>query len=163
MKNIFSILLVFCLFSFSFAGRKAPYFSLPSDVINSSQIINIKQLKGKPVVLIFWGINCMTCKRELPQLQSIYEIYKNKGIQFLTIVVDTEDKNDILETKKRWQITIPGLISDKNTMYKYRIYGVPVVYFLNKNLKVVKVLYGAQPREKIEKILNSLIKEEKNN
>ncbi len=160
MKKIFLILLsTTLLFSFSFAGRKAPYFNLPSDEINSSKIINIKQFKGKPTVLIFWGVNCVTCKAELPELEEIYKMYKTKGIQFYTIVVDTKNKIDINETKKRWSISIPGLISDKQTMYKYRIVGVPIIYILNKDLRVVRVLYGKQPKEKIEKILNKLLKE----
>jgi thiol-disulfide isomerase/thioredoxin len=163
MKNLLFLVLVLLIFSNAFAGRKAPYFNLQSDKINDSQNINLKQLKGKPTVLIFWGVNCMTCKSELPTLEKIYQIYKNKGIQFYTIVVDTKNKNAVFDTKKSWKITIPGLISDRTTMYKYRIVGVPIIYFLNKDLRVVRVLYGAQPKEKIEKILNSLIEENKIN
>ncbi len=159
MKKLFSILLVLTIFSTSFAGRKAPHFNLPSETINSSKNIDIKQFKGKPIVLIFWGINCMTCRNELPEWEKFYKIYKEKGIQFYTIVVDTKNKEDIFETKKRWNVTIPGLISDRQTMYKYRIVGVPIIYFINKDLRVVRVLYGAQPPEKIEKILKQLLKE----
>jgi len=93
MKISFSIFLALIIFSFSFAGRKAPYFNLPSENINSSKKINLKQFKGKPTVLIFWGVNCMTCRTELPNLEKIYKIYKEKGIQFYTIVVDTKNKN----------------------------------------------------------------------
>ncbi len=160
MKKLVVIFMVLVIFTQTFAGRKAPYFNLPSDQINEQQKINLKQLKGKPIVLIFWGVNCVTCKSELPILNSIYNIYKDKGIQFYTVVVDSKNKIDILKTKQNWGISIPGLISDKATMYKYRIVGVPIIYFINKDLKVVKVLYGAQPQEKIKKILNNLLKNE---
>ncbi|EDP73522.1 hypothetical protein [Hydrogenivirga sp. 128-5-R1-1] len=43
-------------------------------------------------------------------------------------------------------------------MYKYNIFGVPISYFVNKNLKVKKILIGRASEEKIKKEIENLLK-----
>jgi len=142
----------------AFAEKKAPYFELLDEFGNT---IKSTSLKGYPTVLIFWGVNCHSCKKDLPAMETLYERFKKKNVQFFAIVMDSTDIEEIRERKSRWKFNIPVLIGNRKIMYKYRIIGVPITYILDKNMKIKKVLYGAQPPEKIEKILIKLLKEDK--
>ncbi len=159
-KLTFFIYFLICvLFLPSFAQRKAPYFELLDEFGN---IVKSTSFKGQPTVLIFWGVNCSSCQKDLPDMEELYKKFKEKNVQFFAIVMDSTDIEEIKERKVRWKFSIPVLIGNKKVMYKYRIIGVPITYILDKNMKVKKVLYGAQPPEKIEKILLDLLRSENN-
>lgn len=50
---------------------------------------NLKDLKGKVVVINFWFINCPPCRMEIPDLNELVEQYKdNKDVVFLGIALD---------------------------------------------------------------------------
>ncbi len=141
----------------SFAQKKAPYFELPDEF---GKLVKSTSLKGQPTVLIFWGVNCHSCRKDLPDMEELYKKFKEKNVQFFAIVMDSTNIEEIRERKNRWKFSIPVLIGNRKIMYKYRIIGVPITYILDKNMKIKKVLYGAQPPEKIEKILLDILKEE---
>ncbi len=158
MKKFLTTLISFMLFAFLFnanAGRIVPDFFLKSEF---DYYVKRDALKGKPSVLIFWGINCHTCKHELPQMNKLYKKYKKK-VNFFAIVVDSDDIKEIKETKKMWGFDIPVLIGDRKTIYRFRVIGVPMILILDKNLNIYRKYFGAQSNDKIEGILKTLLQE----
>lgn len=50
---------------------------------------NLKDLKGKVVVINFWFINCPPCRMEIPDLNELVEQYQeNKDVVFIAIALD---------------------------------------------------------------------------
>ena len=133
-------------------SKTIPKFLLKDE---NGNIISQKSLKGKPSVLIFWGINCSSCKKELPIFNKFYKKYKNK-INFYAIIIDSDDIGKIQDRKKKWGFEIPVLIGDKMTAYKFKIFGVPITYFVDKNLEVKKILIGRASEKQIEKEIKNL-------
>ncbi len=158
MKKV-SIIASICLllFSFSFAGlKKIPKFKLKSE---DGKIISREDLKGKPSILVFWSLNCSSCKKELPILNKLYHKYKDK-INFYAIVLFTNNVEKVKQRKKEWGFDIPVLIggSDSKLVYKYRVIGVPTTYFVNKDLTIFKLIYGKRKKEEFQKIIEELLK-----
>ncbi len=147
------IFVLMTVFSFSFA-KTIPYFKLLDE---NGKVVKRQDLKGKPSILIFWGLNCGSCKKELPVFTKYYKKYKDK-INFYAIVIDTKDIEEVQERKKAWGFDIPVLLDGRKIMYKYKIFGVPITYFVDKNLKVKKVLIGRVSEEKIKKEIENLLK-----
>ncbi|RMA97190.1 TlpA family protein disulfide reductase [Hydrogenothermus marinus] len=147
------LLIILILFGFSFA-KTIPDFKLLDE---NRKVVKRDDLKGKPSVLIFWGLYCGSCKKELPIIEKYYERYKNK-INFYAIVLESENSKDVEEIKKAWGFNIPVLLNGKKIMYKYKIFGVPISYFVDKDLKVKKILIGKVPEEKIKKEIENLLK-----
>jgi len=57
-------------------GKPAPDFTL-KDL--DGREIALKDLRGKAVLLNFWGSWCPPCREELPQLEALYKALKDKG------------------------------------------------------------------------------------
>lgn len=53
-------------------GDKAPNLTFKDD---SGETIGLKQFQGSVVLLNFFGIDCIPCIKEMPELQKIYEEY----------------------------------------------------------------------------------------
>ncbi|MBE7169361.1 MAG: TlpA family protein disulfide reductase [Williamsia sp.] len=53
--------------------------------------INLKEEKGKIIVLNFWFIDCPPCRMEIPALNELVEAYKgNDSVRFIAIALDVK-------------------------------------------------------------------------
>lgn len=49
----------------------------------------LKQLRGKVVVLDFWASWCPDCRKDAPDVVKLYQTYHPKGIEFVGVSMDT--------------------------------------------------------------------------
>lgn len=52
--------------------------------------ISLQSLRGKVVLLNFWGTWCKPCLKELPEFERLYRRYKKNGLVLLAIATDTD-------------------------------------------------------------------------
>ncbi|MEN8166143.1 MAG: TlpA disulfide reductase family protein, partial [Pseudomonadota bacterium] len=60
----------------------APPLRLPS---LDDEMIDLKQLAGKVVVVNFWATWCPPCRREMPSLERLYQIAGDQGVRVLAV------------------------------------------------------------------------------
>lgn len=77
-------------------GQSLPDFNF-KDI--NGKTIDLKQLKGKPIVINFWFTVCVPCLAELPELNALKEKYKNSDVIFLSMTF--EKKNSVVSFLKR--------------------------------------------------------------
>ena len=77
-------------------GYKCPTYSL--DLVDGSGKVNVKDFKGKIVIINFWGTWCGPCKQELPDFDRVATEYKD-NVVVLTIhtVYTAEDAPEYIE------------------------------------------------------------------
>ena len=103
--------------------------------INSAPI-NLSELKGKSVILHFWGIDCVPCMSELDRLERQYgkdKIGQDKIFISIHPPVDTRDRTRLDKVIKDKGITFPIMIDKElegkpfwgQTFMKYRINSIP--------------------------------------
>ena len=106
---------------------KVPKFKLKS--LDGSQV-SLDSLKGKIVVINFWGIWCTQCLREMPELQKLHEKYAgDPGVAVLTINTD-EKPADVPLWMKEHGYTFPVLL-ENGYITKARIEVFPTSWFLD--------------------------------
>ena len=70
------------------AGTVAPDFKMKTP---EGKTIQLKKFaKGKTVVLDFWASWCPDCRKDAPEVVRMYEKYKQYGIEFIGISMDTD-------------------------------------------------------------------------
>ena len=70
------------------AGTLAPDFKMQTPDGKKFQFA--KWAKGKTVVLDFWASWCPDCRKDAPEVVRMYQAYKDKGVEFLGISMDTD-------------------------------------------------------------------------
>lgn len=72
-------------------GDPAPEFSVTSI---DGTAYELGRLKGSIVVLTFWSTRCEICRVEFPRLNSLTDSMRHRGVVFLSLTLDNEQKID---------------------------------------------------------------------
>jgi thiol-disulfide isomerase/thioredoxin len=72
------------------------------------------QWRGKVLIVNYWATWCLPCREEMPGFSRLQDKYRDKGVQFVGISIDTADK--IVEFQKTTPVTYPLLIGDMTVM-----------------------------------------------
>jgi len=100
----------------------------------SRKEINLKNYRGRLILINFWATWCAPCKNEMPSLDNLYQNTKFKNLQIFA--VNTEEPNPIktkfffdnLAIKKLEIFFDPNL----NFVKKFKLRGVPTTVLINK-------------------------------
>ncbi len=92
------------------SGQQLPEFQGISHWFNSDPLTTA-QLKGKVVLIQFWTLGCINCKRTLPYIVQWHQKYEAKGLKVIGIHTPEfafeRDLNNIQKALKEHQITYP--------------------------------------------------------
>jgi len=114
----------------------------------NKKTFDLSQSKNN-VYVHFWASWCPPCKRELPELQKIYNKYNN-DIDFIFISCDTS-KLDIDTYLFNSKINIPiGYDLNSSVASLYNVRSIPASFLINKNTSMAETLIGARSYDDIE-------------
>lgn len=134
-------------------GVQAPDFTLKTI---EGKDFSLSSLKGKYVVLDFWGSWCGWCIKGFPEMKKAYEAHKSK-IEF--VGVDCNDK----ETKWKKAVAehqLPWInvynAGNPDVAIMYGVSGYPTKMVIDKEGKIIKIVVGEDPE--FYTFLNKLLK-----
>lgn len=141
MKRLVGILfLVVSLFSFG-EELKAPDFNLKDQYgIEHS----LEKYRGKVVVLNFWATWCSVCKRELKDIEELYQEYGKNERDVVFLGVSDEEESKVKKFLEDNGHTFPTVIG-KEIMYEYYIRAFPTIFIIDKDGNIYKYAMGAIP------------------
>jgi peroxiredoxin len=88
----------------------APDFTL-ADL--KGQKISLSDLRGKVVLLNFWGTWCGPCKREIPDFVSLSKKHKKNGLEIIGVTLSSGSPDKIKDFSEKWNINYT-LLTDIN-------------------------------------------------
>lgn len=121
----------------------APEFAMPS---LTGGAVKLSNYRGKVVFINFWATWCATCKVEMPSMEKLYQRFKDRGFEMLTISVD-KDRSLIEPFVKEYALTFPILLDPDSQVAKrkYKTTGVPETFIVNREGIIVHKAIG--PRD----------------
>jgi peroxiredoxin len=131
-------------------GQPAPDFALRS---TDGELRRLSDLRGKVVLVNFWATWCAPCKKELPDLQALYDERRADGLEVLTINVE-EDAADARAFFDARGLTLPLVLDSAGTVYdQYRLQGLPDSFFVDREGKIATLQFGYLTAEKMRERL----------
>ena len=118
----------------------APDFSL-ADLDGNT--VTLQQLKGKVVLLNFWGTWCGPCRKEIPDFINLSKKYKQDGLEIIGVTLTSGPPENIKAFADKWGINYQLLTDIKGNetqtvtaLYGQatgkRITGIPTTFIIDR-------------------------------
>jgi len=121
-------------------GQAPPDFALCD--ADGAFVTTLSGMKGKVVWLNFWATWCVPCKKELPDIQKLYDEKRAEGLDVL-IINYKESQGKALEFLPQIGISLPLVIDRPGEIYeRYRLTGLPDSFFIDREGKLAALYYG---------------------
>ena len=127
--------------SFFRTGKDFSFFKT-SDIYANK--IDLKEDKGKIIVLNFWFVNCPPCRMEIPDLNELVETYKgNDSVKFIGIALD--EKADLQDFLKTFPFNYTIVHNGGYIASRYNIRSYPTHVIIDQQGKVYFHTTGLAP------------------
>src|ERR1700681_893348 len=96
----------------------------------------LKEQRGKVVVLNFWATWCPPCRKEMPDLETLYQQFKDQGLVILAI--SDEDAGKVRPFIAEQKVTYPILLDPGRKVNElFQIEGIPKTFVYDRSGKLV--------------------------
>ncbi|WP_298420756.1 TlpA disulfide reductase family protein [uncultured Kordia sp.] len=141
-------------------GSIAPDFKAPNP---QGELVSLYDIRGKVTIIDFWAAWCGPCRRENPNVVSIYNKYHADGLEIIGVSLDGRQgqgnaKQDWIKAIEQdglpWH-QVSNLAGFKDgTARTYNVRSIPATFILNEKGEIVaKNLRGAQLEAKVKELL----------
>lgn len=99
---------------------------------SDSKLIQLGDLKGKPVVLNFWASWCVSCREEAQFFEAFWQRYREAGVLVVGVAIQ-DSPEAALAFAKNYGKTYPlALDTSGKAGIDYGVYGVPETFFIDR-------------------------------
>ncbi len=128
-------------------GHPAPDFIL-SDIEGNT--FRLSDLRGKVVFINFWATWCPPCRAEMPEIEAVYQEYKDKDVVVVGVdILETRDEviQFVQQGGYNWTFVLDttGQVSAS-----YKITAIPTSFFLDTEGIIRAVTIGAMTKRAME-------------
>jgi peroxiredoxin len=144
------------------ADKKAPEFTLPN--LDGDDVVLSELLEDGPVIVDFWATWCKPCIKAFPDLQEIFDSYRNCGLKVLAISIDGPKSmsrvGSLIKSKgNTFEVLLdPG----QKVARKFHVTSVPRTVLIDTDGNVAYAVTGYRPKnhEELEAAVAKLLPED---
>ena len=102
----------------------------------NGKLWTLKDLKGKVVVVNIWATWCPPCRKEMPDLEALYEQFASQG--FVILGISDDDPAKVREFIQKQGTTYPILLDPESKVNKaLHVNGIPKTFVYDREGKIV--------------------------
>lgn len=90
---------------------KAPEFTLRTV---QGDLFQLSDLRGKVVLLNFWGTWCGPCRREIPDFNKLHKKYQKNGLEIVGLTISSGSPKNIMDFMDEWDMKYTVLTDVNN-------------------------------------------------
>lgn len=122
---------------------------------------DLKEKRGKVVIINFWAKWCVDCRKEMLILDEIYREYKSRNLEIIGINIGRKrERQKVAEVSSSLSYPNAMFIDAKETSFE-EPNAIPVSYVINKDGKLVTKISADDvklTKQDFENILKPLLK-----
>ncbi len=122
-----------------------PAYSFALADVDGKQV-SLDGFKGKVIMLEFFTPWCLPCQMAAPEVQALFEKYKDKG--FVVLGISLKEGSDVSSVKafvKDYHLSYPALLDDGSISKKYGVFSIPTSFLIDRQGKIRSKHIGLIP------------------
>lgn len=132
------------------AARQKADFTL-TDL--SGKTWHLQDLRGKVVLLNFWATWCPPCRKEMPDLQALYDKYKESGL--VVLAISDEEAGKVQPFIAERKISYPVMLDPGRKVNDlYRVEGIPKTFVYDRDGKMVAQSIDMRTKGQFQQMLS---------
>lgn len=113
---------------------------------------HLRDLKGKVVLVNFWATWCPPCRKEMPDLQALYDKYKDQG--FVVLSISDEETVKVSPFIAERKISYPVLLDPgRKVNDAFVVEGIPKSFVYDREGKLVAQSIDMRTRNQFQQML----------
>ncbi|MFI5459844.1 MAG: TlpA family protein disulfide reductase [Isosphaerales bacterium] len=124
--------------------------------------VSVMALRGKVVVVDFWATWCGPCVAEMPNMKRLYDEYRDKGVEFIGVSLDTPKEEGGLDKLKErvtkneiaWPQYYQGKGWESEFSRSWGIHAIPRMFVIDPSGN----LYSVEGRGKLDTMIPELLR-----
>ncbi len=113
---------------------------------------HLQDLKGKVVLVNFWATWCPPCRKEMPDLQALYDKYKDQG--FVVLSISDEEAGKVSPFIAERKISYPVLLDPRRKVNEaFVVEGIPKSFVYDREGKLVAQSIDMRTRSQFQQML----------
>ena len=113
---------------------------------------HLANLKGRVVLVNFWATWCPPCRKEMPDLQALYDKYKDQG--FIVLAISDEEAAKVTPFLAERKISYPVLLDPgRKVNESFVVEGIPKSFVYNREGKLVAQSIDMRTRSQFQEML----------
>jgi peroxiredoxin len=112
----------------------------------------LKDLRGKVVLVNFWATWCPPCRKEMPDLETLYKQFKEQGLVILA--VSDEDAGKVRPFVAEQKVTYPVLLDPGRKVNElFQVEGIPKTFVYDRSGRLVAQSIDMRTRKQFLEML----------
>ncbi len=122
-------------------------------------MLELAQLRGRPVLVVFWATTCSSCIEEMPHLIELYREFNPKGLEIIGVAMGYDPPEQVRNLVKQQKIPFPIMLdTQENIALKFdNIQLTPTSVLISPDGQIRRYLVGlldmAKLRDRIQEML----------
>jgi peroxiredoxin len=120
----------------------APDFTL---VTLEGRTVQLREFRGKLVLLNFWATWCAPCLHEMPSMERLYQTFKATEFVLLAVSMDRQGEGVARPFVENLQLSFPVLLDTTSEVGRqYGVRGLPTSYIIGPEGLLIGAVIGAR-------------------
>ena len=112
----------------------------------------LQELRGKVVLVNFWATWCPPCRKEMPDLQALYDKYKDQG--FIVLSISDEEAAKVAPFIAERKISYPIVLDPgRRANEAFAVEGIPKSFVYDRQGKLVAQSIDMRTRSQFQSML----------
>ena len=163
IKETFALLFIFGIawlaFWLWFSPAKLKWAPEVTFSTLNGEKINMRALRGRPVLVTFWATTCPNCLKEMPHLVELYEEFRNSGFELIGVAMPYDPPNRVLELATERLLPYPIALDIDGTLAAAfgKVMLTPTSFLIAPNGRIIKHKIGEMNMARLRKQIETLL------
>ena len=113
---------------------------------------HLQDLHGKVVLVNFWATWCPPCRKEMPDLQALFDKYKSRGL--IVLAISDEESGKLTPFTTQQNITYPVMLDPGGKVHDlFQVDGIPKSFVYDRDGMLVAQSIDMRTRGQFQEML----------